>query len=166
MRHDLPLIRQAVPAHAAALAELRWQFRAESRSPDEDLEVFVERCTAWFAERLASGRWRAWVALADGEIVGHVFAAPNEKIPNPVPEPEHHLYVSNLYVQPRWRRRGVGAALLAAALAVAGDDADLDAAILWAPAERRALYARHGFDTPAELLERRPVGNPERPGVR
>jgi GNAT superfamily N-acetyltransferase len=118
---------------------------------------------------LADGSWQAWVAEdddgaddgADGLVVGHVYAARIGKLPNPVDEAETHLYVSNLYVLPEHRGRGLGRALLDAVLAEAegtdtDTDTDIDATILWARPGTAALYERYGFGFSPELMERRP----------
>jgi ribosomal protein S18 acetylase RimI-like enzyme len=55
-------------------------------------------------ERLAPGaRWRCWVAVAEGQLVGTLWLQLVEKLPNPGDEPEHHGYVSSVYVAPALR---------------------------------------------------------------
>jgi L-amino acid N-acyltransferase YncA len=137
-------VRRAVPGDAAALAALRWEFRAGIGAANEERDAFVRRCEAWMSTRLAGGSpWRAWVAEADGEVVGTVWIEWMEKMPNPVDEPEVHAYVTNVYVRPE-ARGGVGSRLLAAALeecAAAG----VHQAFLWPTERSRALYRRFGF---------------------
>lgn len=60
---------------------------------------------AWMAERIADPANAVIVAEADGAIAGFVFAAPAA------------AWIRALYVDPRHARRGIGAALLAAAAA-------------------------------------------------
>jgi len=84
-----PVIRPAAPADAPALARLRLAFRAEVEPPSEDQPAFLERCSAWMADRLESGGpWRAWVADTPAGIVGTAWLLLIEKLPNPVAEPE------------------------------------------------------------------------------
>jgi GNAT superfamily N-acetyltransferase len=149
-----PSIRPATPADAAALAGLRYAFRAAIDPPAEPEPAFVARCTRWMAERLAGSAWRCWVAEQRATIVGTVWLGLFEKIPNPVAEPELHGYLSNLYVRPEHRGRGTGGALLAAAMQEC-DDRRLDAVILWPTPESRSLYERHGFAVRDDLMERR-----------
>jgi GNAT superfamily N-acetyltransferase len=147
-------IRPAMPADAADLARLRFRFRTELAAPVEDEAAFVARAADWFAARLAANAWRGWVAVAgDDEIIGHVFVQFVEKIPNPVPEPEAIGYLTNFYVVPVWRIRGLGRRLLDAALA-ACDEAEVDGVIVWPSEESVSLYLRHGFAPPRGLLER------------
>ena len=91
-------VRPATPADASDLAELRWEFRTSRAPAAEDREAFIRRCAEWMRRELTSGdSWRAWVAVSDRRIVGHVWLDTVEKVPNPVAERERHAYVSNLY---------------------------------------------------------------------
>ena len=150
-------IRVARSIDCSALAELRYQFRAEAGSATEPKSRFVRRCASWMKNRLCFGsrRWRCWV-LDDGkQLVGHVCVQLFEKLPNPVEnEPELHAYITNFYVIPEKRSHGFGRKLLDKALSwcrVRGTDA----IILWATTESRSLYRRCGLAEPADILELR-----------
>jgi GNAT superfamily N-acetyltransferase len=75
-----------------------------------------------------------------------------EKIPNPVNEPEAHAYLTNFYVVPGMRGRGLGGKLLNKALLWCRAQG-ADAVILWATAESKSLYRRYGFNESADVLE-------------
>jgi GNAT superfamily N-acetyltransferase len=152
-------IRPATPADAAALAALRFEFRAAHAAPVEPAAAFVARCRAWMEERLAAGRWRAWVAEVDGAIHGQLWLHAIEKIPNPGVEPEAHAYISNVYVRPPLRGRGIGSRLIEAALGWCSGAA-IDCVILWPSARSRALYARHGFLDHGEVMILRLAATP------
>jgi GNAT superfamily N-acetyltransferase len=148
-------VRLALPADAPALARLRYEFRAGLAEAAESEAAFVERCTAWMDERLhPDGTWRCWVAEAGKAIVGNAWLLLLEKLPNPVAELERHGYISNLYVQPVHRGRGLGSALLTECLREA-DAMGVDALILWPTPRSRSLYIRHGFAARDDLMERR-----------
>ena len=89
-------IRAATPADARRLAELRYEFRSPRSANTESREEFLQRCTEWMREHLASGIWFCWVAVRDGTIVGHVWLNLIEKVPNPVAEAEWHGYITNM----------------------------------------------------------------------
>ncbi len=145
-------IRSASPADAAALAELRWEFRVARAPATEAHDAFVSRCAAWMRDELtAAARWRAWVAVADGAIVGQAWVQTIEKMPNPVEELERHAYVSNVFVQPSFRG-GIGTRLLEAALAWARSH-DVDRVLLWPSARSVTLYERHGFTHGGDVME-------------
>jgi GNAT superfamily N-acetyltransferase len=154
-------IRLATDSDAAALAalryELRYEFRASHGTAEESRDSFIARARDWMASRLAAptSPWRCWVAMTDDGVAGQVWLQRVEKIPNPVGEPEAHAYITNLYVRPALRGRGVGGALLASALQW-GAENGVDAAFLWPTPESRSLYARHGFAASAGLMQRRP----------
>jgi GNAT superfamily N-acetyltransferase len=150
-------IRFARPEDSRALADLRYQFRAESEPATERKSRFVRRCASWMNKRFRSGShpWRCWV-LDDGrQLLGHVCVQLFEKVPNPVnDEPELHAYVTNFYVIPEMRSQGLGKRLLNKALLWCRTQGT-DAVILWATPESKSLYRRCGFVQPADVLELR-----------
>jgi GNAT superfamily N-acetyltransferase len=150
-------IRLARSNDSNALAELRYQFRAEAGSAAETKSRFVRRCASWMKKRFRSGSWpwRCWV-LDDGKrLLGNVCVQLFEKLPNPVKdEPEIHAYVTNFYVIPEMRSQGFGKRLLDKALSWCRAQ-ETDAVILWATPESRSLYRRCGFAEPADILEQR-----------
>jgi GNAT superfamily N-acetyltransferase len=172
MRYDLRMgvvrIRGARSSDCSALAELRYQFRAEAGSATENRSRFVRRCARWMEKRLCSnsGVWRCWV-LDDGkQLVGHVCVQVFEKLPNPVEdEPELHGYLTNFYVIPEMRGRGFGKSLLQKALSWCRSHGT-DAIILWATPKSRSLYRRCGLAQPADILELRHEGHRPRSGTR
>jgi ribosomal protein S18 acetylase RimI-like enzyme len=149
-------IRVAKSKDCAALAVSRYQFRAEAGLATESKSGFVRRCAFWMKKRFSDSRsWRCWV-LDDGErLLGHVCVQLFEKLPNPVKdEPEHHAYITNFYVIPEMRSRGLGKKLLAKALSWCRTH-DSDAVILWATLKSKSLYRRCGLTEPADILELR-----------
>jgi GNAT superfamily N-acetyltransferase len=151
---DSLAIRRANVADAAQLATLRYQFRSELAGAVEDESAFAPRMTAWLTARIERPQWKAWVVSdAANRIYGHIFAQFVEKIPNPVVEAETLVYLTNVYIVPPLRNRGLGGRLLAAALADC-DRADIDTLILWPSTQSEPLYRRHGFTPPTSLLER------------
>ena len=149
-------IRVARSIDCSALAELRYQFRAESGSATETKSRFLRRCTLWMRERFHSGSspWRCWV-LDDGKrLLGHVCVQVLEKVPNPVKEREIHAYLTNFYVVPEMRNRGLGEKLLNKALSWCRAR-NTDAVILWATPASKSLYRRCGLVQPTDFFELR-----------
>ena len=89
-----PRLVRARPEHAAAIAELAARTLPEAWS------------AASFARELEREGARAWVALAEGRVVGHLLAA--------CAADEAELL--SVAVDPDWRRRGLGRRLVAACL--------------------------------------------------
>ena len=159
VQQSAPELRLATRADGAELAALRYEFRAGLLPAVEGREEFLRRCGAWMADRLgdpASG-WRCWVAQAEAALAGHVWLYVMDKLPNPIGEPERHGYITNLFVLPRFRGRGIGGSLLREALAFCRERC-VDAVILWPTPESRSLYARHGFLSQTSLMELRGPG--------
>jgi GNAT superfamily N-acetyltransferase len=145
-------LRRAGPSDARAMAMMRYAFRTELAEPVESERQFVERATAWLADRLELGSWTGWLALEQDEPVGLVLAHLVEKVPNPVVEPESLGYVSSLYVRPPCRGRGVGDVLLRTAVDFCRDHG-VDTVVLWPSPRSVPLYARHGFRRQGEVME-------------
>ena len=101
-----------------------------------------------------SSAWRCWVIDDGKKLLGHVCVQLFEKMPNPVNEPEAHAYLTNFYVIPELRGRGLGRKLLNKALTWCRAQG-ADAVILWATAESKSLYLRCGLREPADILELR-----------
>ncbi len=147
-------VRLARRADARALAQLRYAFRSEMAAPEEPEEAFLERLTAWLAERLEGSTWTAWVACASGQPVGMCMVQLVEKVPNPVAEPERLGYVSSMFVRPGWRGHGTGGRLLAAALDFCRHSG-AETVVLWPSPRSVPLYRRHGFRSAGEVMELR-----------
>jgi ribosomal protein S18 acetylase RimI-like enzyme len=148
-------IRRADRDDAEALARLRFEFRASVDTPAVTSEAFLMRTVPWMAARLdRASTWRAWIAQRESAAVGAVWLQVIEKLPNPGVEPEWHGYLTTLYVRESARGRGIGSALLSAALE--GCDAEgVDAVMLWPTPESRRLYERHGFTVRDDVMMRR-----------
>jgi GNAT superfamily N-acetyltransferase len=138
------------------LAELRYELRTALAPETVPEPGFLQRCVAWMSSRLAHPEaWRCWLAEdAAGAPLGAVWVQFLEKLPNPVHEPELHAYLTSFYVRPAARNRGIGSALLDAALAACAGRR-CDSVFLWPTPDSRALYARHGFVERAGIMERR-----------
>jgi GNAT superfamily N-acetyltransferase len=139
-----------------ALAEMRYRFRTEVGSPTESKSRFVRRCISWMKKTFGadSSPWRCWVIDDGKQLLGHICVQLFEKMPNPVNEPEAHAYLTNFYVVPEMRGRGLGRKLLNKALLWCRANR-VDAVILWATPESKPLYRRCGLVEPADILELR-----------
>jgi len=134
------------------MAVMRYDFRTELGEPVETQQEFVERATAWLAHRLELGSWTGWLAVEQEQPVGLVLVHLVEKVPNPVVEPESLGYVSSLYVRPERRDRGVGDALLRAAVDFCRQHG-VDTVVLWPSPRSVPLYERHGFQRSGHVME-------------
>ncbi|MEU1626471.1 GNAT family N-acetyltransferase [Streptomyces sp. NPDC020096] len=140
------VIRRAVDSDASAVADV-WlrSFTAALptvRRPRGDDEV-----RAYIRDVVVPER-ETWVSVADGSVVGMMVL--NEGL------------LSQLYLDPRWRGRGIGDRFIALAKSLRPDGLELWTFQVNGPARR--FYERHGFVV-AEQTDGR--GNEERePDVR
>jgi GNAT superfamily N-acetyltransferase len=147
------VVRSASPADAALLAKLRFELRASLHDVREDETSFRERCTRWMQQRLVpDGCWRCWIAECDGVIVGSVWVQLIEKIPNPIAAPECFVYLTNFFVEPEQRGKGIGSQLLAAVLSWSRSN-DAELVLLWPTERSKPLYERHGFVAADDFME-------------
>jgi N-acetylglutamate synthase-like GNAT family acetyltransferase len=148
-------IRPATPEDADELARLRWDFRVEHGTPvARTFEEFASEFRVFVTDALAGGaRWRAWVAHADGRLVGCVWLQLVEKVPHPSRGRwERPLaYVTNVYVEPDLRDAGVGARLLDAAMTFAREQR-MSEAVVWPTPRSVSFYRRAGFGTESAPL--------------
>ncbi|SDG58092.1 Acetyltransferase (GNAT) family protein [Sinosporangium album] len=148
-----PVIRPARPGDARVLAELRWAFKLEDHEGEPPRpHQPVEQAEDWLRDRLGDGRWLAWVAESGGQVCGHVFLHLVERMPDPYSDSTPLGYVTNFYVTPPHRNRGIGTGLLDAVKRHARSTR-LDTLIVWPSERSNLLYRRSGFLPPEELLE-------------
>jgi GNAT superfamily N-acetyltransferase len=113
----------------------------------------VDRCAVWMRERLQSeSLWKCWIAELQGTAIGDVWVQLVEKIPNPIEEPEHYIYLTNFYVREQHRSHGVGSMLLSEILAW-GQSRNVKTVILWPTERSKSFYMRHGFATAEDLMQ-------------
>lgn len=157
-------VRRATAADAPALAQSRFRFRSETNASGplpqganlDDEAAFVARATRLLTGYLASGRWFAWIAGDEGTIAGHVFLQLVDKLPNPAPEePERLAYLTSFYVQSDLRGGGVGTRLISALEEFAVECGVEKIVIVGTTPLSRTLYARRGYVSTADLLEKR-----------
>lgn len=146
-------IRVATESDALTLARLRYEFRSLFHQVHEDEATFVDRCTVWMRERLRSeSLWKCWIAELQDTAAGNVWVQLVEKIPNPIEEPEHYIYLTNFYVREQHRSHGVGSMLLSEIL-VWGQSRNIKTVILWPTERSKPFYMRHGFATAEDLMQ-------------
>jgi ribosomal protein S18 acetylase RimI-like enzyme len=139
---DIPLLAR----HRAAM------FRDMRQLPSHQDEPLAQATASYLRGALPRGEYLAWVAEDNGTPPGAIGGAGIQLrpiLPRPRPGEDDlelgpEAIVLNVYVEPAWRRRGVGEALMRTvldALAVRG----IRRIVLHASDEGRRLYQRLGF---------------------
>jgi ribosomal protein S18 acetylase RimI-like enzyme len=139
------MVRRAVPADAAEVTRLR-RLMFTAMGLDCEATDWERPCIAFFEHHFSRP-----------DVVGMVVDAPSglglaasgvielsRQIPSPRAPRGTNAYISTISTDPRWRRRGMAAAIMDALLDVARD-AGIDNVDLHATAEGRPLYERLGF---------------------
>jgi GNAT superfamily N-acetyltransferase len=148
-------IRLASESDAATLARLRYELRSSSHEVIENEPAFLARCAVWMNDRLRPGSyWGCWIAERQSIAVGAVWAQLVEKIPNPVAEPEHYVYLTNFYVREEYRDQGLGSRMLAAVLDWAKSK-NAQVVLLWPTERSKPFYLRHGFSFADDSMQLR-----------
>jgi len=144
-------IRLATSRDSAALVEMRRAFTLEDEPlgglrPDYEADM-----RPFFEEGLDSGRWKVWIAEADGEVVSHVYLALVDKVPRPTRINRSIGYMTNVYTRPADRGTGIGAELLNAVTDWTQSN-DVELICVWPSETSVSFYRRNGFAPPADLL--------------
>jgi GNAT superfamily N-acetyltransferase len=150
-----PVLRGATLDDMKELARLRWQLYTE-RDPSiaEPFEAYRERFATFSRAALADERWHAWVAEADGRLVGAMWLQTVARVPAPgraTPRPIG--YLTNAYVEPEHRGHRVGSAMLTAVIAHCERDG-FELVIAWPVDDAYAFYERAGFARPSDPVVR------------
>lgn len=155
----MTVYRIAGSADAAALAELRWDFRRENARtpPVHSKDEFLQACSTFFAEGIKRRDWVHWAAESDGMLIACISVYVLVKIPKPDALHDAFGYVTNVYTRPAYRNRRIGSHLMERVVEWAKEQ-NLEELIVW-PSERSIpFYERAGFveDVEALRLELRP----------
>lgn len=145
-------IREATSADVGELARLRWQMTDEEgdarQSPADFAAVFGDA----FERFAAAGTWIVWVAEAGGRLVGCLWLHRIERVPRPNRDARVMGYVTNVYVEPRWRNVGLGTRLLATARELAERER-MSELFVWPSDDAVSLYRRAGYRPSREVHE-------------
>ena len=132
-------VRPAVAGDVAEVARIQvdtWRFTYSGILPDEALAGLTVQAAeaAWNPAVLSppSLRHHVLIALEGQSTVGFTALGPAEDLQPEDPEPAATVAVGPLIVEPRWRRRGHGSRLMAAAIDHARGDG-MTRAVAWVP---------------------------------
>jgi GNAT superfamily N-acetyltransferase len=150
------MIRPATPDDAYTVARMR-QAMWDEMNPDRPApREYRESLFVYWYEMLESGRAVGWIA-EDGGAIGVAMLLIHDHPPRPHGAIRRG-YVTNVYVEPAYRRTGVGRRLMGAVIEY-GHEHGLQRLELRTSHEGRALYESIGFE-PAEFLILRLDENP------
>ena len=149
-------IRRATAADAGVLARHRADmFRDMGQLPADLRDTLIEAARAYFATAVPDGRYVAWLAEVEGEIVAGAGLQLRELLPRPVAGGTRLVrgpqgLILNVFTEPAWRRRGVAAALMRELLRWCRANG-IESLVLHASADGRPLYEKLGFTPTNEM---------------
>jgi GNAT superfamily N-acetyltransferase len=146
-------VRKGTPGDAAALAGLRWQMESASRTLDRDRDDLTASFSAWFSDHVSTHL--PFVAEVDDDVVGMAWLMVGERVPFPTRPYRRFGDVQSVYVLPEVRGHGIGAALLEALLAEAGE-LGLEHVTVHSSVRAVPLYLRSGFQHDERWLRWKP----------
>ena len=146
------LTRRATIDDIDALIQLRLQlFRATGdMQEDAPLSEVMALARTYFQEKLPTGQFLAWVAEAEGRIIGTSGLIFFEK--PPTVKRHQEAYIMNMFTVPEWQRKGVASALLREIIGYVRTTA---VSRIWLRTTEpgRRLYEKHGFVPTGTELE-------------
>jgi len=147
-------VRAATLEDLGTVAGFRTRFVAEMRGVDEAAlpADFAERTLQNHVRSFRAGRLRSWLAWETSQPVGVISSLVDEVPPRPEDTQELQGFVTNLYVLPTHRGRGIASALLKRCI----EDAETTGVRmlgLHSTAAARGLYKQMGFREAPSWLE-------------
>lgn len=155
----MPTIRQATADDIEILTDLRVAFFVDMGDVTyEQSASFREATCRYLSHALPQGKFLAWIAEEDGQVVATSGLVFFEQAPTPDNLTGVEGYILNMYTLPQWRGRGIARTLLQEiithAQAINVQQFGLDAT-----AQGRPLYEKMGFVALTDVmgLDLRPV---------
>ena len=139
-------IRLATLEDVGVLVRLRLDFLEEvgSLKGGVDAGELGAAMRDYFVRKMPSGEFLAWVAESEGKMVATSGVTIFERPPNGGNLAGLEAYLSNMYTLPAWRGKGIGTALVAAAVAHL-KATRVRRIWLHATEQGRPVYAKAGF---------------------
>lgn len=151
MYSPVMVIRLAKIEDLSHVARLRWDFKIEDGdSAKVTQKKFEQLC--FDKLRAESGQWSHFLAFENDEPVGMVSICRVPKLLSPDLKSDSIGYLTNTYVVPHRRNKGVGEELLETAVAWA-KDANLELLFVWPSDRSRSFYGRLGFEENRAIME-------------
>jgi len=141
----MTLYRLAERLDAPQLANLRWGLRTDDE-PLRDATAkarFIEEFVAWMGNTPDKDLVH-WVAELDGKLIGVISVRIIHKLPSPEESDGRFGYLTNTYVLPEHRDKGVGTALLDAVKNWALGES-LELLVVWPSDRANPFYERGGY---------------------
>ncbi|MGH6987578.1 MAG: GNAT family N-acetyltransferase [Caulobacteraceae bacterium] len=138
--------RLAADHDLTALADLRWRLQTDDLpiSNQVEYERFIQDFVGLGLSEPRTGELFHWVASVEDRVVAAMSVVLVRKVPKPGRFRGRWGYLTNCYVLPEMRNRGVGASLLATIKSWAAE-LELELLVVWPSDRAYPFYGRAGF---------------------
>lgn len=147
--------RVATADDVDALAQMRWQMETERHPEHPATEAnhaaYLDAARQDIRAEIERGAHIPFVAEADGRVIACAILIWWVMLPSLTEQHRKRGYVSSVYTEPAWRRRGIARRLMESLMARARE-MGMQRLILWASDMGRPLYLDLGF-APSKALE-------------
>ena len=145
-------LRLSTPRDVAVITAHRRAMFEEMRASDSAaLDEMSSQFAPWVEERLASGEYLEWFAVAeDGSIAAGAGLWLMDWPPHVIGRGRRRGNILNVYTEPRFRRLGLARSLVETAMQWCREH-DVDVVILHASDAGRAMYLSLGFRPSNEM---------------
>ena len=145
-----PTIAAASIEDVFELARLRWELYGEHDGSSSELfDAYRDRFVGFAISALGSEQWHAWVARDGDRLVAAMWLQTVRRVPIPGKDARPIGYLTNVYVAPEHRNRGLGARLLERVTSWCREQG-YSLVITWPTERARPFYGRGGFERPDE----------------
>jgi GNAT superfamily N-acetyltransferase len=148
------LIRRATHEDLVTLVQLRLDLLHEIHDSEGDTDpiTLADATHQYLSEKLSNGEFIAWVAEANGRIIGTSGLVFFKRPPTGANPSGLEAYIMNMYTLPEWRGQGIASALLRE---IMGFVKSTDAKCLWlrATEQGKLVYRKLGLMSSISYME-------------
>ncbi len=157
MSQSLPIqwkqytIRHATTADIeTVMRHRRSMFLDMGRKDDENVAAAMVTSRQFFSERLASGRYRAWLVESEGNVIAGAGVIIFDYHSSPLDPTARRPMVVNVFTERNHRRRGIARKLMEVIIAWCKEEG-FHSVLLHASDEGKPLYESLGFKPTNEM---------------
>ena len=144
-------VRRALPEDLPIIVDYRINMFQTFVKDDYDWDEVKAYEINYFAKKMDQGLFAAWVAeTAAKKIIACAGVTFYELAPKPWNLASKYAFISSMYTEPEWRRKGIGGNLLEEALAYSRSKG-ITYATLHASKSGKSLYQSFGFNDTNEM---------------
>lgn len=128
------------------LIDFRVEFLKEIQDlpPNMEIEIFRKSLKDFFLDKMKSNEFIAWLAEYNNEIIATSGLSFLQKPPHFINMTGKFAYIMNMYIKPKWRRKGIGSVLLEKLIEEI-KKIGIQSVVLHTTSFGKPLYEKYGF---------------------